>query len=195
MSGKNKVWIENKAYRIKGDFHTIEPNQPIRNQKDKLCGVTNPRRIVHIHSYGGEAPFFEGLAQGKLLATRCDNDDCEYKGTIHLPFRIFCPDCLRRMKVIDVTNKARKTAKIHSYIVTSRTGAFNTLDTPIRFIDVELDGVATILKSYQLVGEPEIGLRVVPIFKKKPTYTIIDLAWVARGTREKDLPKGFRFRP
>jgi len=147
-----------------------------------------------MHSYGGEAPFFAGIAEGKLLGTRCDNKDCEYKGTVHLPFRIHCPDCLKKMTVVDLTDLAQKTAKIHSYIVTSRTGAFNTLDKPIKFIDVEFEGVATILKSYQLAGDPSIGARVVPIFRtKSPTYTITDLAFVAEGTKKKDLPKGFSF--
>jgi uncharacterized OB-fold protein len=191
MKATHKVWVEKNAYRIKGEFSTIEANQPIRNEKGKLCGVTNPRRIVHMHSYGGEALFFQGLADGKIWGTRCDHPGCSDKGSIYLPFRIYCPDCLQKMKPVDLTAKAKKTAQIYSYIVTSRTGAFNTLKTPIRFIDVEIDGVVTILKSYQLNGEPAIGARVVPVFKIKPTYTITDLAWVAAGT--KTAPRGYRF--
>jgi uncharacterized OB-fold protein len=193
MSPQAKVWIEKNAYRIKGEFSTIEPNTPIRRPDQKLCGVTNPRRIVHIHSYGGEAPFFAGVAEGKLLGTQCVNKDCAGQGSVYLPFRIHCPDCLAKMKTVDLTAKAKRTAKIYSYIVTSRTGAFNTIDVPIRFIDIEVEGVATILKSYLLVGEPSIGARVVPIFRKKPTYTITDLAWVVKGTPANKLPKGFRF--
>lgn len=187
----HKVWVEKNAYRIKGDFSTLEANQSIRNEKGKLCGVTNPRRLVHMHSYGGEAPFFQGLADGKLLGTTCVNPKCESKGSIYLPFRICCPDCLAKMKTVDLTARAKKSAKIYSYIVTSRTGAFNTLTKPIKFIDLEIDGVCTMLKSYMLVGEPAIGARVVPVFKVKPTYTITDLAWVAAGT--KTPPKGYKF--
>lgn len=193
MSQLPKVWVKGKGYKIEGNFHRIEPNQPI--WKDgKLCGVTNPRQMTYIHSYGSEYQFFAGLAESKLHATRCDNDKCEFKGTVHLPFRIYCPDCLRKATVLDVTQWARDTARIHSYIVTSRTGAFNTLETPIKFIDIEIDGIATILKSYQMAGDPEIGQRVVPIFRtKEPTYTITDLAWVVEGTREHELPEGFTF--
>lgn len=195
MVEQAKLKVVNNAYKIEaGEFHSPEPNIPIRNEAGKLCGITNPRRLVHIHSYGKEAPFFEGLTEGKLLGTRCDNDECEYKGTIHLPFRICCPDCLGDNNIVDLTDAAKKTGKIYSYIVTSRTGAFNTLDIPIRFIDVEIDGVATVLKSYQLAGEPEIGQRVMPIFRtKEPTYTIMDLAWVTEGTKESELPEGFTF--
>jgi uncharacterized protein len=190
MSATHKVWVEKNAYRIKGEFSTIEANEQIRNQAGALCGVTNPRRLEHIHSYGGEARFFQGLADGKLLGTRCDNTKCESKGSVYIPFRIYCPDCLKKMKIVDLTAKAKK-AKIYSYVVTSRTGAFNTLKTPIKFIDVQIEGTVTILKSYMLVGEPAIGGRVVPVFKIKPTYTIMDLAWVAAGT--KTAPKGYKF--
>ena len=137
-----------------------------------------------MHSYGGEAPFFEGLSKAKLLGTQCVNQKCEYKGSVYIPFRIFCPDCLTRMKIVDLTAKAKKVAHIYSFIVTSRTGAFNTLEKPIKFIDIQIGDACTILKSYQLVGEPEIGQRVVPVFRVKPTYTITDLAWVVAGTKK-----------
>ena len=68
--------IENR-YRLRGEFHSIEANQPIRNEEGRLCGVTNPRRLVHTHSYGGEHEFFSGIAEGRLTGTRCDNSDCE----------------------------------------------------------------------------------------------------------------------
>jgi hypothetical protein len=77
-------------------------------------------------------------------------------------------------------------------MVCERSGAFNTLDKPIRFINVEFDGVSTILMSYLSVGEPKIGMRVIPIFRTlDPTYTITDLSWVPDGTSQDVLPKGF----
>ena len=61
-------------------------------------------------------------------------------------------------------------------------------------INIEFEGVCTILMSYLLRGEPAIGVRVVPIFATEaPTYTILDLAWVLEGTDRKDLPEGFTF--
>ncbi len=194
MADEAQVKVEKGAYRIQGEFHTLTPNQPIRREDGKLCGVTNPRYMVYMHSYGGEAPFFAGLAEGKLLGTRCDNPDCEYKGTVRLPFLIHCPDCLKKSAIVDLTQTVRDKAKVHSYIETSRTGAFNTLDTPIKFIDIEMEGVDTMLKSYLLAGDPKIGTEVVPVFRTKdPTYTITDLAFVEKGTKEEDLPEGFTF--
>jgi uncharacterized OB-fold protein len=190
------VSVKDNKYKVKGDFHHLTPNTPIRDMdnKGKLLGVTNPRDMTYIHSYGGEAIFFESLSQGKLMATRCDNKKCEAKGTIYQPFRIHCMDCLGKNTVIDMTEIAKKTARIHTFMVCERSGAFNVLDKPIKFINIEFEGVSTILMSYLAVGQPEMGMRVVPIFKTQdPTYTILDLAWVPEGTKKNRLPLGFSF--
>jgi uncharacterized OB-fold protein len=93
-----------------------------------------------------------------------------------------------------MTDLARRTATIHTFMVCERSGAFNVLETPIKFINIEFEGVATILMSYLSVGEPEIGMRVLPIFRTTdPTYTILDLSWVPEGTPESALPQGFAF--
>lgn len=196
MSEFGTAIIKDGKYAIKGEFHQIMANTPIRNKdKDwKLAGVTNPRQVIHLHSYGGEAVFFESLGQGRLLGTRCENVDCEFKGTIYLPFRIHCPDCLAKNTVVDLTDVAKRTATIHTFMVCERSGAFNTLEKPIKFINIEFEGVGTILMSYLSVGEPEIGKRVTPIFRRRnPSYTILDLSWVEAGTKEGDLPEGFSF--
>ncbi len=196
MSMFGQVYVKNNQYKIKGNFHHLTPNTPIRDADDnwKLLGITNPRDMTYMHSYGGEAIFFESLSQGKLMATRCDNKKCESKGSIYQPFRIVCPDCLSKMTVIDMTDLAKKSAKVHTFMVCERSGAFNILDKPIKFINVEFDGVCTILMSYLAVGEPKMGMKVVPIFhKQNPTFTIQDLAWVPKGTKESALPQGFSF--
>ncbi len=196
MSMIGQVYVKNNQYKIKGDFHHLELGLPIRLADEgwRLIGITNPRTLTHMHSYGGEALFFESLNKGKLMATRCDNPKCETKGSIFQPFRIHCPECLGKNTPIDMTDLAKKTAKVHTFMVCERSGAFNILDKPIKFINIEFDGVCTILMSYLAIGEPKMGLRVVPIFQKlDPTYTILDLAWVPEGTKENQLPKGFSF--
>lgn len=196
MSMFGQVYVKNNKYKPKGDFHHLTPNTPIRDADDgwRLLGVTNPRDMTYMHSYGGEAVFFESLGQGRLLATRCDGDGCNQKGTIYMPFRIHCPDCLGKNRVIDLTDTAKKTARIHTFMVCERSGAFNLLDKPIKFINIEFDGVATILMSYLSVGEPSMGMKVVPIFRRaEPTFTILDLSWVSEGTGKEELPRGFSF--
>ena len=196
MSIFGTVRVKNGQYKIKGEFHHITPNMPIRNEDDdwRLMGVTNPREMIYIHTYGGESVFFENLGKGKIHGSRCDNPDCEFKGTVYLPFRIHCPDCLAKNTAIDLTDVCKETATIHTFMVCERSGAFNTLDKPIKFINIAFEGVDTILMSYLSVGEPRIGMRVVPIFKTvNPTYTITDLSWVAEGTSADELPEGYSF--
>lgn len=192
------VKVENGRYIPEGAFHVIEKGTPIRNQDGTLAGLTKPRNMTYIHSYGGEAPFFEAVSdKAQLLATRCDNPACEGKGTMYLPFRIHCPDCLKKNTIVNVTELAGKTATIYTFIVTERSGAFNTLDKPIRFVDIEFPGtgIATLLKGYMVgPGQPAIGLRVVPVFRTgNPSYNIQDLAWVLEGTTADQLPPGFTF--
>ena len=92
-----------------------------------------------------------------------------------------------------MTDLAKKTATVHTFMVCERSGAFNMLDKPIRFINIEFENVSTILFSYLLMGEPQIGMRVVPVFKYyNPTYTILDLSWVPAGTKAESLPEGLR---
>jgi len=196
MSIFGTVIVKKGQYKIKGDFHTITPNTPIRSEDEdwRLVGVTNPRAMTYIHTYGGEAVFFENLSKGKIHGSRCDNPDCEFPNTVYLPFRIHCPDCLVKNTVADLTDLCKKTATIHTFMVCERSGAFNTLQKPIKFINVEFDGISTILMSYLSVGDPKIGMRVVPVFQTlEPTYTITDLSWVPEGTSAAKLPKGFTF--
>jgi hypothetical protein len=188
------VRVIKNAYKPSGCFHFASPVTPIRNEQGALTGITNPRDIVHIHAYGGESIFFESLGQGRLLATRCDNPGCEACGSIFQPFRIHCPDCLARASVIDMTEIARNSARVHTFMITERTGAFNILPTPIKFINVEFAEVCTILMGYLCLGEPQIGMRVVPVFNTEaPTQTILDLSWVPDGTDETQLPQHYHF--
>ncbi len=181
MSSYGQVQVKDGRYKFRGDFHRLEQHMPIRDADNdwKLVGVTKPRDLTYVHTYGGEAPFFEALSQGKLLATKCENPACEANGSVFQPFRIHCPDCLGKNTIIDMTDLAKQKATVHTFMICQRSGAFNILDKPIRFINVEFEGVSTILFSYLLLGEPQIGMRVVPVFKHyNPTYAILDLSWV-----------------
>ncbi len=191
---RGTVKVVNGRYKPSGIFHFISPNTPIKGEDGKLAGITNPRDMTYIHSYGGEAVFFEGLGLGKLLASRCDNADCEANGSIFMPFRIHCPDCLVKCTVVDITDRAKAKAIVHSFMITERTGAFNTLPTPIKFVNVEFDGVCTILMGALIRGEPALDMRVVPIFKTgNPDYIITDMLWVPADWPADDLPEGYTY--
>jgi uncharacterized OB-fold protein len=196
MDRYGQAHVKDNRYKLTGSFHEPGVHTPIRDrdQSWKLLGVTNPRSMIYLHAYGGEAIFFESLSAGKLLGTRCDSPDCDSLATIYLPYRIHCPDCLTRCTATDLTGRARQSARIHTFMICERSGAFSHLEPPIKFINIAIDGVATILMSYLSVGEPAIGVQVVPIFRKSdPTYTITDLSWVIEGTGIEELPEGFIF--
>lgn len=193
MSKYGTVMVKNGRYKISGDFHRTIPHTQIRDaDSNRLLGITNPGEITHIHTYGSEAVFFQALGQKMIYGTRCDDPECESTATVYLPFRSHCPDCLKKNSVVDLTEQCRNHARIHTFMVCERAGAFNLLKEPVKFIDVEIQGVATILMSYLSLGEPEIGMRVVPIFKTfDPDCSILDLSWVPAGTSRDDIPTGF----
>lgn len=191
---RGKVRIVKDRYKFEGDFHYISPNSPMWNEDNKLVGVTNPRDMTYVHTYGGEAIFFESLSKGRIIASRCDNPDCSAKGSVFMPFRIHCPDCLARATHVDITDITKRSGRIYSFMICERSGAFNVLPKPIKFINIEFEGIVTILMSYLSVGTPAMGMKVVPIFRTKdPTYTILDLSWVPEGTSPEDLPDGFTY--
>jgi len=109
MSKYGTAMVKNGRYKISGDFHRISPHTTIRDADNynRLVGITKPGEITHIHSYGSEAVFFEGLGKKIIYGTRCDNPECESQGTVYLPFRIHCPDCLNKNSVVELTDLCR----------------------------------------------------------------------------------------
>ncbi len=165
------------------EFNNLNPNATVLRRLDPIV-IEKPRAPIHIHTYGGETPFFKGLAEGKLMATKCTNKKCDpagKSGDFFLPPRVYCPDCLEKMSWVDVTEIARRTAKIHTHITVAHPGAFNRVPMPCELISVEMEGSDTIIMSQLKGAKPEIGMPVEPVFNtSNPTFTILDLAWKPR---------------
>ena len=161
-------------------FDNQNPGATVLRSIDPIV-LEKPRNPLHVHTYGGETPFFKGLTQGKLMATRCVNKDCDpggKAGYLHLPPRVYCPDCLEKMEWEDITQLARDKAVVHTHITVEHPGAFNRVPMPCELISVEIPGVATVLMSQMIGGKPEIGMRIEPVFETRaPSFTILDLAW------------------
>lgn len=147
--------------------------------------ITRALTPVHQHTYGGESRFFAGLAEGELWATRCDNPACEVAGLaghVFCPPRVYCPDCLAPMTWVSITEQAKKTAKIHSFVEMRYPGAFNTLPVPTVILAVEIEGMTTTLMGRLREGTPTIGMAIEPVFEtESPSFTILDLSWRARS--------------
>jgi uncharacterized OB-fold protein len=135
-----------------------------------------PRTLTHIHTYGMLSPFFQGLKQGKLMATFCPNKECPEK-RLWIPPRAHCPDCHAEMKWKTLRNPV--IGKVYAFTEVVYAGIGVELSTPYWQIDVEIPGLATIPKSYLLYGKPFIGMKVKAEFRtEKPTNTVLDYYWI-----------------
>ena len=135
---------------------------------------------THYHTYGLLPPYFQGLAEGRLLGTRCIEASCPVSkghGELWLPPRADCPDCHHRMTWQPVPDPARY---IYTYTYVERGGTGLEIPCPYYQIDVKIDGVGTIVKSYlDGPGPVRIGDRVRAGFRTgaSATYTCLDLYW------------------
>lgn len=149
-------------------------------QTEPATVIEWPRSITHIHTYGMLSPFFQGLTQGNLRATRCPNERCQEK-RLWIPPRAHCPDCHTEMGWVTLPNPV--IGKIYTFTRVVYAGFGMELSTPYWQVDVEIPGLATIPKSYLLRGEPRIGMKVKAEFRtKNPTHTVLDYYWVPYET-------------
>ena len=159
-------------------YKTAYIGQPADVVKDDDHGmvVAFPRTFTHKHTYGKLSPFFRGLTEGKLLATKCVNPECE-TNELWLPPRADCPDCNQPMEWQEIPQPV--VGAIYTYARVDYAGAGIELQTPYYQIDVELPGVCTIFKGYLVEGVAEIGMKVKAEFRTSdPTNTILDISWV-----------------
>ncbi len=135
---------------------------------------------THYHTYGMLTPYFRGLTEGRLMATRCVNPRCPIskgKGELWLPPRADCPDCHQPMVWEQVKNPA---GYIYAYTYVERGGAGLEIECPYYQVDVKIPGVGTIVKSYLLDRKPiKIGDKVRAGFRtgKDATNTCLDLCF------------------
>jgi len=133
---------------------------------------------THYHTYGLLTPYFKGLTEGKLLGTRCTNAGCPISrgaGELWLPPRADCPDCHQPMVWDEVKNPA---GYVYAYTYVERGGTGLEIECPYYQIDVKIDGVCTIVKSYLVDRAPiTIGDKVRARFRTgdQATHTALDL--------------------
>jgi uncharacterized OB-fold protein len=141
----------------------------------------NPRfgpEGTHLHTYGLLTPYFKGLTEGKLLATKCVNPKCPIyhgKGELWLPPRADCPDCHQPMPWEEVKDPQ---GYIYTFTYVERGGQGLEIECPYYQIDVKMPGVATIVKSYLVDRKPiKIGDKVRARFRTggEATHTCLDL--------------------
>lgn len=113
---------------------------------------------THYHTYGLLTPYFKGLTEGRLMATRCVNPKCPVskgKGELWLPPRADCPDCHQPM---EWQEDKQLEGYIYTYTYVERGGTGLELETPYYQIDVRLPGVTTIVKSWLVNRDKKIKI-------------------------------------
>jgi len=126
--------------------------------------------IDYIHSYGQDSPFFVGLAQKKILGTKCLK--CKYR---YATPRLSCMQCGGNCEWFELPKQGR----IHSWTKCYFGSEAFLKETPYFLILVEFDGVNTLLLS-RLKGvkdekEVNINMEVEARFLKKSKCQITDL--------------------
>lgn len=135
---------------------------------------------THYHTYGELTPYFKGLGEGRLMATKCVNPGCPIgkgAGELWLPPRADCPDCHHPMAWEEIEDPK---GYIYSYTYVERGGTGLEVECPYYQIDVKLPGAGTIVKSYLAERRQiKIGDAVRARFRtgKDATHTCLDLYW------------------
>jgi uncharacterized OB-fold protein len=136
---------------------------------------------AHFHTYGLLTPYFQGLREGRLRATCCLNPGCPVShgvGELWLPPRADCPDCHQPMSWKEIEDPR---GYVYTYTYVERGGTGLELPCPYYQIDVKIEGVCTIMKSYLSgPGPVRIGDKVKACFRTgaDATHTCLDLFWV-----------------
>jgi len=128
--------------------------------------------IDYLHSYGQDSPFFAGLANKRLLGTKCTG--CAY--TYATPRR-HCMECGGECDWIELPQEGR----VHTW-TTCHFGSEAFLDqTPFNLVLVEFDGADTLFLS-RLVGVSEdeisIGMRIKARFVRNSKFSPTDVYFV-----------------
>jgi uncharacterized OB-fold protein len=153
-------------------------NVPFPRDLSSLKGMSpivlkHPYSIEYLHSYGQDSPFFAGLANGKLLGTRCAR--CAY--TYATP-RLHCARCGAETDWTELPTEGR----VHTF-TTCYYGSEEFLDeTPFHLILVEFDGVDTLFLARMIgVEGPEdirIGMKVRAKFRRNSQLKPTDVYFV-----------------
>ncbi len=134
-----------------------------------------PYSVEYIHSYGQDSPFFAGLANGKLLGTRCQS--CGY--TYATP-KLACMECGGECDWIELPLEGR----VHTFTVCYFGSEEFLKETPFVLILVEWEGVDTLFLSRLLGLDPFqpsldwVGMRVGAKFRRLSQFKATDVYFV-----------------
>ncbi len=128
--------------------------------------------IDYIHSYAQDSPFFAGLANKKLLGSKCTK--CSY---IFATPRSHCMECGAKTEWYELP----KQGEVHTFTTCYFGSEAFLKETPFTLILVEFEGVNTLFLS-RLVGvKPEnvkIGMKIKAQFLRNSKFKSTDVYFV-----------------
>lgn len=129
--------------------------------------------VEYLHSYAQDSPFFAGLAEKKLLGSKCTA--CGY---VFATPRGHCMQCGAETEWHEMPQEGR----IHTFTTCFFGGEAFLEETPFTLILVEFDGADTLFLS-RLLGveeaETHIGMPVKARFVRNSKFKPTDIYFVA----------------
>lgn len=136
--------------------------------------VSSPYSIRYIHSYAEDSAFFLGLAEGKLLGSKCTRKSC---GFVFATPRSHCMVC---GSVTDWFELPR-TGRVHSWTTCHFGSEAFLKETPYNLALIEFEGAGSLLLSRLkdcTESDAYVGMPVVARFDPNPKYSITDVWFV-----------------
>lgn len=136
--------------------------------------IDSPYSIHYIHSYAEDSPFFLGLAEGRLLGSRCMNHACAF---VYATPRGHCMICGTATTWIELP----KQGKIHSWTTCHFGSEAFLKETPYNLALIEFEGAGSVLLARLrdcVESEIYVGMPVEARFASEPKYSITDVWFV-----------------
>ena len=162
------------------DEGTILFNVPIPKNVELLKNLSpivikQPYHIDYIHSYGQDSPWFAGLANKRLLGTRCLK--CNYG---YATPKLSCMECGGDCDWVDMPLEG----KIHTFTVCEFGSEEFLKETPFMLCLVEFEGFNTLLLSRLIGIDPKeatldwVGMKVKAKFRRNSKFKPTDVYFV-----------------
>ena len=136
--------------------------------------IKYPYSVDYIHSYAEDSPFFLGLAEGKLLGSRCTDRRCDFR---YATPRAHCMVCGKPTEWFELP----RTGRIHSWTTCHFGSEAFLAETPYNLALVEFEGVDSVLLVRLkdcVERDIYVGMPVAARFSDQPKYLVTDVWFV-----------------
>lgn len=137
--------------------------------------IKQPYAIDYIHSYGQDSPWFAGLANKKLLGTKCTQCACVFATP-----RLSCMECGAECDWVELPQEGI----VHAFTVCHFGAEAFLHETPFILGMIEIEGASTLLLT-RIVGlNPDeaslkwVGMKVKAKFLRKSQFKPTDVYFV-----------------